>query len=321
MSQAPFVVQARLTAMTMGYRNKDLIADKVARRVPVSASVFKWNSFSFDTFTSPVNDQVGRKGRVNEVDWAATELTAATEDHALQEAVPNLDKENADANRGISGVAIDPEATATVLVSDLIALNREVRVASMWSNPANYAAGNSVVLSGTAQWDQTTTSDPIAAITDAMDAMLVRPNKAVTSRKVLTSLLRHPKVVNAYFGSGQTNAGIAPVSFLAELLGLDEINVGTSFVNLAKKGQAPNLTRVWGNMFSLYVDNNLVGTPQDPGLTFGYTAQWGDRISGPIPDANIGMRGGVWVRVGEAVKELIVANMCGYLFTNVLSTG
>jgi hypothetical protein len=320
MSQAPFVIQPRLTAMTLGYRNKNLIADAVARRIPVGSPLFKWSLIGLDTFLTPINDQVARKGRVQEVDWNSTEQTSSTEDHALQEAVPAWDREVALANAQYTGVTQDPEATASVLVTDLVAINREMRVASLWSNPANYAANQVTALAGTAQWDAFATSDPVGAIMAAMDSMIVRPNAAVTSQKILTVMRRHPKVVNAFYG-GQANAGVAPLSFLLELLGLEKLNVGQSWINVAKRGQPVNMQYIWGNVFSLYVDNPLVNNPEDPGLTFGYTAQFGDRIAGTIPDPNIGMRGGNWVRVGEALKELIVAPMAGYLFTNVLSTG
>jgi hypothetical protein len=320
MSQAPFVIEARLSAMTLGYRNTNLIADQVARRIPVASSIFKWNQFSFDTFLTPANDQVGRKGRVNEVDWAATQQLSSVEDHALQDAVPNVDVENAAANLNVQGVSIDPQAISTMFVTDLVALNREIRVASLWQNPANYATANVITLAGTAQWDQFTTSDPVGDIMNALDAMLVRANVMVTSRKVLTTLRRHPKVVNAFYGDN-ANAGVAPTQFLADLLGLDRILCGDSWVNIAKKGQTPNLQRTWNNTVSLYVDNPMLNSTEDPGLTFGYTAQWGDRIAGTIADAQIGMRGGNWVRVGESLKELIVAPMAGTLFLSVLSTG
>ena len=53
-------------------------------------------------------------------------------------------------------------------------------------------------------------------------------------------------------------------------------------------------------------------------MTFGYTAQFKDRVSGSIVDPDIGLRGGQRVRVGESVKELVVAKDAGYLFENVI---
>ncbi|EHF7717022.1 phage capsid protein, partial [Salmonella enterica] len=55
------------------------------------------------------------------------------------------------------------------------------------------------------------------------------------------------------------------------------------------------------------------------GVTFGFTAQFGSRVSGSIPDPDMGMRGGQRVRVGESVRELIVAQDCGYFFQNAVS--
>lgn len=54
-------------------------------------------------------------------------------------------------------------------------------------------------------------------------------------------------------------------------------------------------------------------------MTFGFTAQSGSRVANSIADPDIGMRGGQRVRVGESVRELIVAGDCGYFFQNAVS--
>ena len=55
------------------------------------------------------------------------------------------------------------------------------------------------------------------------------------------------------------------------------------------------------------------------GITFGFTAQWGTRIAGAVPDNRIGLRGGQRVRVGESVKELIIAPDLGYFIQNAVA--
>ncbi len=42
-------------------------------------------------------------------------------------------------------------------------------------------------------------------------------------------------------------------------------------------------------------------------------------MAGRREDPDIGLRGGVRVRVGESVKELIVANDLGYYFENAVA--
>ena len=55
------------------------------------------------------------------------------------------------------------------------------------------------------------------------------------------------------------------------------------------------------------------------GTTFGFNATWGSRISGQIPDPNIGLRGGVKNRVGWSCKEVISAPDLGFYVQNAVA--
>ena len=191
-------------------------------------------------------------------------------------------------------------------------LDREVRAANLLFNGANY--NNKQTLTSAQQWNNPD-SDPVALITDAFDAMVQRPNIGTLGRRVATILRRHRKIVAAYHGNAGEN-GLVPLGFLADLLELEAIYVGDAFLNSAKPGKSPALLRAWGNKASFTVRNKLANTKG--GVTFGYTAQFKDRVSGSIVDPDIGLRGGQRVRVGESVKELVVAKDAGYLFENVI---
>lgn len=318
MSQAPFVIQPRLTAITLAYRNLTLIADKVLPRIPVDSPVFKWSQYALgDAFTVP-DTRVGRKGAVNEIDWTATEQTASTQDYGLDDVIPQDDINKAKAAQKTQGVyPIDPEARSTELLSDLVALGREVRVSQIVRSPASYPTANKRTLSGAAQWDQAT-STPIADITTARDSMILRPNKMVMGRRVFTALASNPQIVKAYNGT-LGDAGIVPRQFIETLFEFDEIIIGEGWVNIAKKGQAPQLVRVWGTDAVMYYESPTLASTEGI-VTFGYTAEWGTRIAGVIEnDASIGLRGGTRVRVGESLKEVIAAGNVGYLFQNAVS--
>jgi hypothetical protein len=74
---------------------------------------------------------------------------------------------------------------------------------------------------------------------------------------------------------------------------------------------------LWGKDASLIFVNPLAESTTD--MSFGVTAQWGVRIAATIEDEDIGLRGGTKVRVGESVKELILANDTGYFFQNAVA--
>jgi hypothetical protein len=186
----------------------------------------------------------------------------------------------------------------------------------MFADSSNY--GKSMALSGTDKFDDPD-SDALGIIQDAIDAMHIAPNTAVTSKMVMSKLRRNRAIVAAYHSSSKQNSGergIVPTSFIAELFGFDNIHVGASLINGAKKGQQVSLTGVWGNIFSLFYQDSLAGT--EDGLTFGVTAEYENRQVSEFVDPKPGVKGVKSIKVVEQVEELIIAPECGYLLQNVL---
>jgi hypothetical protein len=307
-ANSPIPIIPFLTSITVNYRNTRLIADEVLPRVPVGKQDFRYLSYGIaDAFTVP-DTKVGRTSKVTQVEFGATANTASTKDYALDNPIPNTDIENA------VGTGYDPESRGTEVTTNLILLDREVRVANAVFNAASYATANKITL--THSWDDFTDATPIADITAAMDSMVMRPNILVLANNVATALQQNPEILKAFYGN-LGDSGIVPTEFLAKLFGLDAVLVGQGWLNISKPGQTPVVQRVWGNMAALIYRDSLASA--DQGVSFGLTAQWGTRIAGRIVDQDMGMRGGVRIRVGESVKELITAPDLGYLFTNAHS--
>lgn len=310
---APFPITPELQAIALAYRNNKLIADDVLPRVPVGLQSFRYMSYPKGQFMTVVETRVSRKGAPNEVEFTGTEVTDSTNDEALDDMVPINDIEVA-SKQGLP----DPIGQAVEGLSELIALKREVRAATLVFGASNYASSNKTAKSGNAQWSDYTAghSDPINDIMTGLDTCIMRPNVMVLGNSVSSKLRRHPSIVKSYNGTAG-DTGIVPLQYLADLFELDEVLVGQGWVNTAKKGQAANLSRVWGNHCALIYRNKLA--TNNRGTTFGFTAQSGTRIAGQQYDGNIGMRGGQKVRVGESVKELIMANDLGYLIADAIA--
>lgn len=313
MSLAPFPIDPHLTGIALAYTNAELIAESVLPTVPVGKQEYRWNKYSVaDGFTIP-STLVGRKSQPNKVEFGATEQAGFTVDYGLDDPVPNADIENADPRH-------NPLDYATMRVTDLIELDREKRTADMVFDAANYGASNKLTLAGAAQWSDTS-SDPIAAIMDtALESnnVLMRPNAAVMGSEVWQKLRRHPKILEAVKSTGGAIVnGMASRQAVAELFELEELLIGRSRYNSAKKGQAPTLARLWGK-HALFFHRNRLATTQN-GITFGFSTQFGSRIAGRIPDPNMGIRGGVNVRVGESRGEHIVASDVAFLFVNAVA--
>ena len=309
MATRPFPVNPILTAIALAYRNPDvaLIADQVLPRTPVSQE-FKWLAYDLaQGFTVP-DTKVGRKSTPNEVEFAATEIFDKTEDHGLDDLVPNEDIE-AD-NQGI-----DPLGMATTYLTNLVNLAREQRVASKVFNAASFATNKQATLSGSSQWSDKG-SDPVAAIGDALDVPIMRPNIGILGQQTWTALRRHPLIVQAIKGTAQGSGMVSRQEF-ADFFELQELLIGAGFVNQAKRGQNTKLARVWGKHAAFIYRDRAAGA--QGGVTFGFTGEFGNKIAGTLDEPKTGLTGSVRVRVGERVKEIICAPDLGYYFQNAVA--
>lgn len=304
MSKAPFPLDPRLSAIVVAYKNAALIADEVLPRVPVGQMSFKYMKHTKEESFNIVDTKIGRKSRANQVDFTATEVSASTVNYALEGIVPQEDIENAPAS-------FDPLAKEVEGIADLVALGREKRVADLLFNASNYASTNKATLSGTDQWSDTT-SNPIDKILAALDAMLMRGNIAVMGNAVWSKLRVHPKIVKAVLGNSG-DAGIVSRRAFADLFELEDVYVGQGWYNSAHRGQTASMGRLWGKYFGLYYRDKLANTQNR--TTFGYTAQFGDKVAYRQFDGLIGLKGAEVVKAGESVVELLTANDLGYLYS------
>ncbi|ODN71180.1 major capsid protein [Methylobrevis pamukkalensis] len=311
MSGFPFTPDPRLTGLVIAHRNAALIADRVLPRLgmPVPTRQFRYLKFDFSQGITIPDTKVGRKGTPNQVEFYATEVADQVEDYGLSDVIPNDDVTNAP-------TGYDPRDFAATKLIELVDLDREVRVANVVFDAATYPSGNKETLSGTSQWDDPD-STPIEDVQDAMDAMIMRPNKLVLGRPVWTRLRRHPKIIAAISTSG-TESGVATLTAVADLLEIPEIVVGDAWVNTAKKGQTVTRTRAWGKHAALLHVPASLSSTTDGTPAFGYTAVYGTRVSGETP-AKVGLRGGVEITSGESVAEVIASSELGHLFTNAVS--
>lgn len=317
MSTQSFQTNPELTAIAIGYKNRDvdLIADEVLPRIPKGSLKFSFTKYSVtDAYTVP-STRVGRKSDPTMVDFGGTLIHDECEDFGLDDLVPNVEQEAWEKSAKQVGV-VSPLNKSTSLLTSLVQLDREIRVANKVFNASSYSAGLQATLSGTSQWSDYTNSNPVVSINEALDTMLVRANTLVFGQATWTKLRMHPKVVQAIYPSGNNGAGVVTRQQLAELFEVQRILVGAGFANTAKKGQTPVMSRVWGKHASaLFLSKDLADQDQP---TFGFTAGFGDKIAGTMPSSK-GLRGGQVVRVGESVREVIAAQECGYFWQNAVA--
>lgn len=313
-----FAVNPELTAVAVAYQNpaSALIADEVLPRVP-TAKKFKYTRYTVEQGYTVPETKVGRKSEPNMVDFGGTDVTDECIDFGLDDLIPVDEIEAYNAMiKPSTGGPVSPEALSVMMLTGLVQLDREIRAANLVFGAANYSASNQSTLSGTSQWSDQTNSNPLNAILQALDVPLVRPNTMVIGQQAWTMLRQHPKIIQAIGKSAQLG-GNASLVEVAGLLELDKILVGRGFYNTARKGQTPTYARAWGKHCSLLHIDSLAAQLGQP--TFGWTAQFGSRIAGAIPEPKAGLRGGQRIRMGESVKEIIVSQDAGYFFQNCVA--
>lgn len=300
-----FVERPEYTGMSINYRNNQLIGERVMPRRQVGSEIFKWIQFPKEDRFTIQDTKIGRTSYPNQVEFGGTEVQDSTQDYGLESFVPN--KEIAQFSE-----TYDPLGRATELTTELVALGREKRIAGIVFGAGTYATPNKTTLSGNDQWSDYANSDPVDKILEKLDALMVRPNKAVWGRAVWTKIRKHPKVVSKVFGS-VNSTGLVTLQALADALELEEIIIGTPWLNTAKKGQTATFSEVWGKHAAFLYQSNTSE------MTFGYTAEYKTRRVFTSEDPRAGIDGSTIVRVTEALKEVTPANDLGYFFQNAVA--
>ena len=281
-----------------------------------TADTFKWTEYTPEQGYTLPDTHVGRRSEPNIVTFGGTERTDSVEDYGLDDPIPQRDLDVfAAMPKPAGGGLIDPRSMAAMMLTHLILLSREIRVAGKAQDANNFEAANIRALTGGAKWSDYVNSDPFSDLLEAMDKPLVTPNTLIVGQTVWTGLRKNPKFV-AQIRKNKDGAGAVTRQEVAEALELKQVLVGSGRVNTARKGQAPNYVRVWGNNATLIHSSQVAAQAMQP--TWGWTAQFGTKLAGEIVEPKKGLRGSVTVRVGEQVKEVVAAKGAGYLFQNVL---
>ncbi|MCG9710226.1 capsid protein [Pseudoalteromonas sp. Isolate3] len=304
----PFTPDTEQTAIAIAYRNRALVADQLAPYSPVNLRTYKWTEFKKGEKFTLTDSKIGRKSSPNQVEFGVEQKTGSVTDYGLSDIIPNDDVTNAPAN-------YNPRTHAAESLTDLVLLQREVRVAELYNKAANFGYNHSLAAAEFKFLDDPEL-DILPFFLEMLDEPLMRPNAMTLSQKVATKLRTHPKLLKAFNGTSG-DQGLVPWSYIKETLELEHVTVGQARLDTAKKGQEVNLQSAWKDSLSFTYHDPLASF-QNNRMTFALTARYGARTSGNR-DVSAGLNGGVEIMVGEAVQEQIIAKDCGILLTNVLN--
>lgn len=253
--------------LSIAYQTQELIIDQVFPIVPRESRTGQFYGSGKEIFTRE-NDIRGLKDRANAVEHDYQSFTYAATEHSLLEEIPSKIIWEAQSS-GTAGV-LNVEADAAKIVTQKLAIGREIDFATQLRDTTKFASGNSVTLSGSGQWSDPT-SDPLNAIMGYMDVVRgkvgLMPNLMIIPRAVWLKLQYHPKVIDKMATTGLRRA---TTDLFAELVGIDRILTPASIQNTqAPPDVAETFTSgdIWGK------DVQLLRVTDSPGLnqlSFGY---------------------------------------------------
>ncbi len=298
------IVDPVLTNVALAYNNFDYVAEKVAPVIKVKKQTGKYYVFDKSKFRKIQTERaIGAPAK--ETGYGLSSSAAFTcKDHALKEMVPDEEKLQSDS-------PLTPEADATENVMERLSIEKEYNLANYMQDTANLT--NNTTLSGSDQWSDYQSSDPIDDIETGIESVrsnsIVNPNTFLVGQQVWNKLKHHPDAIERIKYSGFAKfTGAA----LADLLDLQNVIVASARYNSANEGQSDSLSYIWGKYaWVLYITNR-------PGIkkpSFMYHMQW-QRETDKWYDKD---RKGMWVRVHDNYTRETVTVNAAYLIKNAVA--
>jgi hypothetical protein len=257
-----------LSQISVAYPNNAFVGGVLFPQVMVRKQSDLYYVFGREAWSvDPGGDQRAPGAPASEIPGmeVSTESYFATE-HALKIAVTPEERENADS-------PLSPDRDATELVTSKLLLAREITMKNLATTASNYATGYSTTLSGSSQWNNYTSSDPITDFRTGRrkihSGLFLEPNLAVIPYQVMSQLEDHPDFIERIKYSQR---GVLTTEIIASILGIQNVVVPGVGYNTANPGQAVSLSYLWGK------DVVLAYVPSRPGLripAYGYEFVWG----------------------------------------------
>lgn len=296
-----------LTEFAIGYTQAGIVYPVLFPRIQVGTRAGKIVVFGKQAFKRTRQPRAPGAG-VRRIPISYGSQNYSIQDDALDAQVPRELVEEASAGPGIN-LAMG----AVSVVRGVQENGLEYAAAQLARNPANYASGNKLALSGSSQWSDPS-SDPVQAVTDAREAVRQkigrRPNVGVFPAAAVAKLSNHPKIVERYKYTGRDSI---TAEMLAALFGLEKLAVGDAI----DADDSDATSDIWGKDVVLaYTDPAPVRTLGTPtyGMTYalsGYPVVEPERWDGDTRSWLYGTT--------EAASPVITAPDAAFLFQNAVA--
>lgn len=230
-------VDAALTGVSVAFRNNEFVADAVAPPVAVRRQSDRY--FVLDPERAAQRETVDHRApgaEAREVDFAVSTDSYYCDDHALETAIPDEERDNADN-------ALQPDIDRTEFLTEKILLNREIGLEALLRTST---AVPEIALESGEEWTNSD-SDPLGNFHTARQMIHAgsqrRANTVVMGYGAFDALRNHPRVVERVL---HAVPGVVTADLLAAMLDVDRVLVARAMKNTSVPGNPPQMEPVWG---------------------------------------------------------------------------
>ena len=283
-----------LTNISIMYRNAAYVGTQLIPIVPVKkkSDIYYIYDSKADRFRIPKTLRAP-KTESNTVDWKVTTGTYNCEEHALNDLIDDIERDNADK-------PLNLEVDTVEFLTDILQLGLEMRIKN------KVVAGlSSQGISNT--WDDYTNSDPVGDIEtgkNSIHAVIFKhPNVLLLGQSVYDKLKHHPDILDRI---KYVQKGTVTAELLASIFEVGKVIVGGAGYNTAKEGKTASYSYLWGkNAILAYVEP----MPGIKKFSLGYVFQ---SRKFKTRRARIEVKHSDWFEPSHIQDEKIIATACGY---------
>ncbi len=305
-------IERNLTNYSQKYNNAAFVNERLFPQVTVNFEADKYIVYDLSNFN--LYETIRANGsEAAQIDWNFSEESYFAEEHSLRDIVTDRDRANAD-----KPLTLDIDTLE--LVTDGVMLKKEYNAAQLARNAANYVNGNTSALSGTSQWSDYSSSNPLDDIKTLQLAVFTASRKytntLVLPYQVAVTLAYHPSILDLvkYTNgallqqlTGDAGDGLLP----KKLFGMDVVVAGAAY-NINNPGQQAQLGDIWGtDVIAAYVEPAVKLKSLSYGKTFRvekYVRKWREES-----------RHGDWVEYNDIYDLALTASATGYLLQTVIA--
>lgn len=301
------VIDPILSTHARGYTNAEMIGHRVLPYADIPNRSMKVIRFGKDAFRRYMDTRRAPGAERKRITFGYASDPVALKQESLEAVVPEEIMDDAAQVPGI-----DLASVATNGVQDILALGREVDIAALVLNPANYAASNKVALAGADRFTDPA-SDPKAVIKEGREAvrrMIGRyPNKLTLSPAAFNALDDHPKLTEKF--KYTSSESITP-QMMAKYFDLDEVIVGKGVVLDDNAADDDPATDIWGEDALLFFQPTG-GNFMVPAFGYTYRLKGRPSVAKPYWEDNRSS----WIyQVTEEDQPILAGAEAGFLIQN-----